>query len=385
MINSTPEISDADKEKLSAIAAFEGTNFSDLVSLAGLSKSEDFIGVDLSDVDFSNSDLRGFNFTNSNLSGSYGVAFRMDETTVLTNANVSSSVFALEKEKREFFAIHKDHLALFNRLQREYWTTGALWVGENLRRTSRNFEASAKIAKYLYASVRDETYKNQILYGIRSTFRTREEYKDFLLNQMIDPQITQRSLRGVIDILGKSFANDPVVNRILLLHLSHENKDIRKLCIQPVMARRFFSRNREAILTCIANESDPFLRMLYSQHFAINAGPRAARLLYNEDRKAFHDYAVPIDDRVFFSLVKGAVREQKIARKSAQIQKGMNVSMGTDVNFIEVVDAIDFFEPEFRRIRDMGLPLKLTYSVDGFEKQFQARRRRDDVAEVLDD
>ncbi|MDW9781948.1 hypothetical protein GOB92_27950 [Sinorhizobium meliloti] len=380
MINFTPEISDADKAKLSAIAEFEGTNFSTLVSLSGLSKTDDFIGADLSNVDFSNSDLRGFNFTDADLSGCYGVSFQIDETTNLTGANVSSSIFALEKEKREFFSMHKDHLALFTRLQKEYWTTGALWVGENLRRTSKNFEASAKIAKYLYAGVKDETYKNQILYGIRSTFRTEEEYKEFLLNQLIDPQITQRSLRGVIDILGKRFASDPVINRILLLHLGHENKDIRKLCIPPVMTRRFFSQNREAIFTRIKNESDPFLRMTYTQHFVANAGPRAAQLLFNEDKKAYHDYAVPIDDRLFFGFVRGAVRAQKIARKAARIQKGMNVSMGTDVRYDEVVEAMDFFESELRRFRDMGLPLKLAYSVDGFKRQLRAVR--EDIIEV---
>ncbi|MDX1205245.1 hypothetical protein GOL97_18150 [Sinorhizobium medicae] len=369
MINLTPEISDADKEKLSAIAEYEGTNFSTLVSLSGLSKTEDFVGADLSNVDFSNSDLRGFNFTDADLSGCYGVSFQIDETTNLTGANVSSSIFALEKEKREFFSMHKDHLALFTRLQKEYWTTGALWVGENLRRTSKNFEASAKIAKYLYTSVKDETYKNQILYGIRSTFKTAEEYKDFLLNQLIDPQITHRSLRGVIDILGKSFSSDPVVNRILLLHLGHENKDIRKLCIRPVMTRRFFSQNREAILTRIAREPDPFLRMHFTEHFAINAGPRAAHVLYNEFKRSFHDYAVPVDDRVFFDLVRGSVRAQKIARKATQVQKGANVSMGTDVSYIEVVDAMPAFDPELRRIRDMGLPLKLAYSIDGFQWQ----------------
>ncbi|MBB3612091.1 pentapeptide repeat-containing protein [Rhizobium sp. BK602] len=368
MFSISLEISDEGKERLSTIAAFEGTNFTKLVELSLLSKTSDFIEADLSHVDFSNSDLRGFNFTGANLAGCYGINVRLDETTVLTDANVAGSILAVEKEKREYFSMHEDHYSLYKRLQKEYWTTGALWVGENLRKNSKNFEASARIAKYLYASVKDQTYKNQILYGIMGTFKSSEEYKEFLLIQLSDRSLTRRSLRGVLDILGSVFAADPIVKKMLLLYLGHSDKEIRKLCIPPVMVKPFFIENREAILRSVYTETDPSLRMLYTQLFAQKVGPTALRLLYRNDKKSFQDYAEHIDDRVFEKLIRGAVKAMKIERKASQIQRaGAIVSLGTDVSEREFIESIDYFEPTLRRVADLGLPLQLDYSVATFK------------------
>ena len=359
MINSSLEIADEDKSKLSGIIAYQGTTFSDLVRISGLSKSTDFVGADLSDVDFSNSDLSGFDFTDADLSGTYGINVKIDRTTILTGTYVQNSVFALEKEKREFFTIHDDHIRLYERLKKEYWTTGALWAAQNLKRSSKNFEVSAKIAKYLYANVRDQTYKNQILYGIFDTFKSRDEYKYFLLNQLIDPYITLRSLRAVLDVLTRSFVNDPTVKQLRLHYLAHSDSDIRKLSIPVVMAKKFFRENRDAVLAQVHSEPDRDVRQLFTKYFAANAGGGAEAVFFRNENSSFHDYAEPIDDRIFEQMMRNATRRFKKIRLSSAGRPLLPIT-----TFAEIAAYMDKFEPEIRKVQAMGLPLKLVYSIE---------------------
>jgi hypothetical protein len=52
-----------------AVVESSSESFDELVSIAGLSPEADFIGTDLSDVDFGTADLRGFVFRGANLDG----------------------------------------------------------------------------------------------------------------------------------------------------------------------------------------------------------------------------------------------------------------------------------------------------------------------------
>ena len=368
MQNRTVEISDSARTALSAIIACESTNFSKLVCVAGLSKAEDFRGVNLSGVDFSHSDLRGFDFTDADLSGTHGINFKIDGTTILTGANVTSSVLAYEKERRDYFSANPEHLQLYQRLMKEYWSNGAIWIGENLRRDSKNYEACATIAKYLYGSVKDQTYKNQILYGIRHTFKTADEYKSFLLDQIRDPDITNRSLRGIIDILSRLYYTDTSVRNMILLYLGHENKEIRKLCVRPVLAPRFYQQNREAIIGHMETETDGGIRRLYSECFCRTTS-YDPEVLFRADERAFHDYADPVDNRVFETLVRGKARREKAQHRSPNFGKSEGIAIA-EVKNRDLYEASSSVDTIVRNLMNFGLPLKLEYSILEFRREF---------------
>lgn len=86
-------LSKADKELLVAIITMDTDNFGELVKTAGLDPARDFRHADLRDSDFTETDLRGFDFTGSDLRGSTGNGAVWDETTILTDANISGSIF----------------------------------------------------------------------------------------------------------------------------------------------------------------------------------------------------------------------------------------------------------------------------------------------------
>lgn len=366
MINIPIEISDDCKAQLLAVTTHPNDVFSEIVAASGMSKSADFIGADLAEVDFTGSDLRGFNFKNADLSRSTGVNFLIDETTILDGANVTSSVLKFEKERREFL-LDDDHRALYNRLKSEYWTNGAVWVGQNLKRSSKNFGVSAKIAKFLYAGVNDQTYKNQILYGIKNTFETKQEYKEFLVDQLRDPHITTRSLRGIIDILGRIFSRQPDVAQILMFYLRHEDKEIRRLCIPAVMQPNFFRRNRIPVVQGVVTEVNSELRRTYTGYFGRLIGKDAERLMYITDQKRSHDFIEVIDDRCFERMVRAALMHEKISTKIDYAFKGDN-SFAATVKYEDVIQNADRFHSCIESLKSIGLPLRSTYSMDNFAR-----------------
>ncbi|MQY50077.1 hypothetical protein GAO09_29020 [Rhizobiales bacterium RZME27] len=359
-MNNTFELSEGYREKVSSIASVETTNFSELVKLSELSKSEDFRGANLSEVDFSNSDLRGFDFTGADLSRTRGTGFKIDQTTILTNANVSASVLAMQKERFDFFNANPEHYPLFKRLKNEYWTTGSLWIGDNLKRTSKNYDVSSKIAKFLYSSVRDQTYKNSILYAIKYTFEDRNEYKNFLLDQIIDPEISYRSLRNVIEILARGFSKDTAVRTTILSFLTHDDAEIRKLCVSPVVERLFFVKNKEAIVQAMMSEPESDIRKLYCQNAPTALMGFEADLLFNEEKRTYHDYRLPIDDKTFMSLVRGAARRQKVIRKSFNLRSNMT---STVVTFSDLDVVLADVNLQLSQLAEKGLPLELKYKV----------------------
>lgn len=377
MQNRTVEISESAKSALSAIIACETTIFSKLVCIAGLSKGEDFRGANLSGIDFSNSDLRGFDFTDADLSGTHGINFKIDNTTILTGAKVTSSVLAFEKERRDYFADKPEHFQLYQRLTKEYWSNGAIWIGENLRRDSKNYEVCATIAKYLYGSVKDQTYKNQILYGIRHTFKTAEEYKSFLLDQTRDPDITHRSLRGIIDILSRLYYSDPAVRNVILLYLGHESKEIRKLCVRPVLAPRFYEQNAHAIIAHMEAETDVGIRRLYSECFCNNM--YEPQLLFRADERTFHDYADPIDRRVFDTLVRGRARREKVHIQSSSFSNSGVIS-SVNLKMRDLYEASEEVDSKLHWLLKIGLPLKLEYSLEKFQREHFDRHMGDQLA-----
>lgn len=363
-INTPFEISDECKSRLLVIEQFPSDIFSEIVKAAGMQKECDFIGADLAEVNFTGSDLRGFNFKNADLSHSYGVNVLIDETTNLAGANVNGSVFRYEKDRREFL-MDDAHRDLFNRLKGEYWTNGAIWIGQNLNPSSKNYAVSSKIAKFLFSSVTDQTYKNQILYGIKNTFESREEYKAFLVDQLRNPNLSTRTLRGIIDIFGRIFSRDVDIIRLLLFYLGHPESEIRRLCIPAVMQKGFFQRNRDRILALVRLETSSELRRLYSGYFGALVAENAWRALYDESKKQFIDFREPIDNRLFERLVASAVRAEKVARKTDAAFRGDN-SLGTDVSYQDIVQNAGRYNDIIMEIMKEGLPLEIEYQIEKY-------------------
>jgi len=364
MINYQHSFSDNFNSSVSAVAAYESDNFSDLVRLSGLNPAIDFIGSNLSGVDFSNSDLRGYDFSDCNLTLCFGVNFVIDETTKLNNALVENSIFALEKEKREFFKMHNEQYVLYQRLKGEYWTNGALWVGENLRVGSRDFQNASKISKYLYGVVKDQTFKNQILYGLRNSFHSKVEYKEFLIAQLSDRSASLRTVRTLIDLLCRSFSDDDIVKKMVLCFLSHDDADVRRNCISPVMETSFFLKHRDSIIAHAIAETDPHIRQLYTKYFSSKIGPLAELMLFNEDKKRFHDYSISIDGNLLETLIRGTVRKIKTNRKIRESIHFSQLNSGTIVSKSEIMHAAEKLEPLLRKVKGLGLPLKLDYNLE---------------------
>lgn len=364
---------------LRKLIEYPSFNFGDLVREAGLSKETDFVEADLVGVDFTGSDLRGFDFTGADLRNSFGVDFKFDETTILSRAFVDGSVFALEKEKRDFFDLHRDQADLFLRLQKEHWSHGAIWVSENLKRSSKNFDASAKIAKFLFSHVEDQTYKNQILYFLRNTFDSKIEYRDFLISQAANPNESYRTIRGVIDILSRSFSNDETVRKMLLLYLQHENPEIRRICVRPVMGKEFFKRNRDLILPIVRSETDASTRSLFTSSFAAIDGKVASVLLFRSDTKSFHDYAEPIDNRIFEVLVRGVIRARNAARAAQNIGRNSSGVYTGAVSIRDLVHGFYQLDEKLNHVSDLGLPLKRAYSVKQLHRTYMPDLEREMV------
>jgi hypothetical protein len=369
------------EEKLIAVAELESYNFSDLVRVSGLRKNRDFRGANLSQVDFTGSDLRGFDFTDADLSRTYGHSFIIDSSTILDGANVESSILAYEKTRRDYFERNATHYQLFKRLKGEYWSTGAVWIGENLRSTSKNYEASAQIAKYLYSSVKDVTYKNQILYGIRKTFKTPLEYKQFLLDQVIDPDLSHRSLRVIIDILARSFKTDQTVVRIISTFLGHRDSEVRQLCIPPVMRRSFFEKHRETIIHHMKVENDEGLRKLYTQSYLKNSRLIDDDLLKVDAEMKFLDYQAPIGKQEVLRIVRAYCIRRKFENA---VRHYVPDEVSIHVSLEDQAEALLLIDTQLTEAVDDGLPLQLEYDLEAiYNESFNKTSSRRQVEHVF--
>lgn len=87
------KISPTDMALMKAVITADTDNFVELVHLAGLNPTRELTCANLSMMDFSNCDLRGFNFTNSDLTDTTGENVIWDETTILTGATLTGSLF----------------------------------------------------------------------------------------------------------------------------------------------------------------------------------------------------------------------------------------------------------------------------------------------------
>lgn len=242
------------------------------------------------------------------------------------------------------------------KISQEHWTAGSLWAIENLRKTSKNFAKSAAIARFAYSEIKDITYKNQILYFLRDTFSDKNEYRDFLISHASQANINYRQLRPIVELLAKQFPRDPNASRALLSFLSHEEADIRAICIPAVLSRAFFSANKEPIVTEMQNETSSKLRSIYSQYFCLNMLPNNPTLLFRADENKFHDYAVTIDDKIIETMVRGAMRSE---RRNAQQNENNKAPNAIDVKWSDVEKNIYRYLPSFFFVKQNGLPIKL--------------------------
>lgn len=370
--NVNRELSRSAIDSIHSIETYEGDNFSKLVELSGLDPAKDFIGTSLNGVDFSNSDLRGFNFTNCDLTGTFGINCIYDDSTILENSAVEGSFFSLEKEQRDFFKQNHDSYLVYKRLQGEYWTNGSIWVGENLRKNSKDFQKNCKIAKFLYSSVKDQTFKNQILYSLQSHFTDYNEYKEFLISQLNCKDVTIRTIRVVIDILSSKFYKDELVKKIILHYINFADVEVRLNCIPAVMGRAFFQQNKEKIITSATEENEKIVRQCYTKHFSSNVSAVAQLLLIDSHDNSYHDYNIKINNHKFLSMIKSVIRRIKHNNNANNNSYNKTDSIYFSVNTKDTLKYIAPLEKELKKVKKEGLPLKFNYDINSIKKDLNS-------------
>lgn len=343
------------------------TNFVELTKVAGLNPARDYVGSDLSRVDFSNCDLRGYNFSDANLSFAFGIGVTFDSTTILTGSTVTSSCFALEKEIRDTFSNDLSLAPLLNKLKKEYWANGALWISDNIRRGKKNFTANTVVAKALFGEITDATYKNQILYFLKDAFHDRSSYRDFLLSQIRDPLSTYRVIRSALEILSRVFKNDAYTSELILSYLSHPNAEIRKICVPVATSPRLSASVKSAVYKAIIDEEDPAIRRLYVKSVCMRIGKDAEDMFYDERTKSFFDFAEPLDNDTLIQMVRGFLLKRKREIRAEGIQhfsvENRDYYINTLVSDAEARSMVPQLEYIVRVVSDAGVPLRRQYDL----------------------
>lgn len=92
----TITISSEVEAQLLAILEADTSNFVELGRIAGLDPSKDYRFANLERSDFSDCDIRSFDFTGADLTNSTGTNVVWDETTILTDADITGSIFEVK-------------------------------------------------------------------------------------------------------------------------------------------------------------------------------------------------------------------------------------------------------------------------------------------------
>lgn len=192
----------------------ESLPFSENAKILGLDPLSDFRSTDLTGVDFTDSDLRNFDFTGADLSDTDGNNIKMDASTILTNAIVSRSPFALEAKKRKLLAdprVNKKFTSLMNGQD----TTRSLFL---LRKAS--VESADKIDKAIGMLLLqdDQSTMTQVtaLYVVKGMLSDEDDMIEFVKGSLCKYYENPLLVVSIIKIALEPFSKKASSRKILI-------------------------------------------------------------------------------------------------------------------------------------------------------------------------
>jgi len=259
--------------RLEAVEEAEDDNFIQLIEMMGLDRGIDLRHRDFSGVDFSECDLRGCDFTGSDLRGTTGRNVIWDETTILTSADLDSSMFVSEPKRLDIMQRLPDLGQEYTRIKRAHWTDQAMWAMDSLKVGIKNPIERQALAMALYFDATDGFVRNTILQYV--IFNTDKEARlEFLNTIMTDREAPTEAVAGALQTFGRILRQDEQI-AIALLGIAEDantSRTIAREAVRAALGNRFILKHNRRVYRLVQDSTDPELENLYIRAFAAAIG-----------------------------------------------------------------------------------------------------------------
>lgn len=298
---------------VAAVINAGGASFGELVAVCGLSAARDFRFADLRGIDVSGADLRGYDFTGADLRDVVGVGVRFDRTTILMDADVDGSVFAHTVTQNHFFAQNEHWAKQYSRLKNADWTAVSIWLGEQIGDDEQRTAGATRVALRLYETSDQSSVRSSIMFFVPHAFRTREEYRDFLM-YALSTEANANILRTAIDILVRLFPKSLPTLSYCKRFLYHDDANIRRIAFVGILNSGALADSViDELRSFMAKETSRWLRRELLRVMARRRGPHYVDLCIEQygSPLVFRDYQKWISDDEIRSIATSQLREER--------------------------------------------------------------------------
>lgn len=301
-------LSAANISVLNDICSSQSENFNELTVLAGLDPTNDFRFSDLRGIDFSNSNLCGYDFTGSDLRGCFGSNIIWDNSTSLTDARISSSVFFYKSSESEYFRRHPDAMRTVDILNKDHWTNTSSWIFKNTKQ-SKDLSMLMYICGKLAHESKDRSVKTDALLAMARLFKNREHHKWFLLSFLAQPNIGRNETLAALANLEICYFDDLLVHNTLFNFLQVEDFQICKTALSGILRTRFFVNNIGRIVSAISGPGKEYFRSELLARVVELRAPDWAEILNLRGR--YIDYEKLMSREQIKDIASGAVMRRQ--------------------------------------------------------------------------
>lgn len=213
------------------VAFSDTSNFSALLKLTDINPAHELRYSDLSQVNFSDVDFSGFDFTGADLRGAYGVEVKNLNSAIITDADVSASLFEFSKNRKDAFRLNPELKNEADTILKRDWRGQHDWIEPAVERLKEGDVGLKFIAQTLLEESDDLTVRTSLLYFMEQFFQSASEWASYIRHMIaIKPQD-----HPVFEYAAKLYAFDFMVGdeakEVLLALLPHSNFTVKRYSI----------------------------------------------------------------------------------------------------------------------------------------------------------
>lgn len=311
-------------------------DFSLLVKVLSLDKTSDFRFSNLNGVDFSNADLRGFNFKGADLRNSFGIDVKIDDTTILDNADLRGSCFAALYREMELFRTNPKASQMYNTLQQGSPFEVSSWIhakyGHGKSQSSILKNADAETASILCQRLMmddiDLTKRSDLFHYLRNITGNERKLRELIL-RILATHINNLSVaKKFITIAGQLYSRDPVVAKAIKMLTQAQNEKIREAAFLTLERTKFALEHLIPLQETFLAANNTGIRKRALRRAAINLGRKhlsainLKALNENVDLEEILDVEQLMDSTTVEQIASRTVaREQEIKNRLGDSKK----------------------------------------------------------------
>lgn len=326
-----------EKELRAAVDAVSNcsSHFVELTRTLGLDKKNDFRHSNLRQVDFSYSDIRGFDFSGADLRFAHGVDVTLDETTILTGADMSGSFLAKLARERDTMANVPKANRFYEMLRHSDTAVVSKWLearyleGQDTHKVFREMtpEVASTLCQRLLTDDIELSKRMTMFYFLKKFAGTIDELREIVL-EILALHIEKESvIRSFIKVSGELLITDPIVSKSVLGLCLDKRENIREAAFTALAESKFFQRNIDELESTFFSDANSHLRkkLLRSAAFKLGLNHILSINYFGKGRELEIEEVTDYSELLIPECIEQVVKSQRHRREYPSVRRVMEL------------------------------------------------------------